>query len=104
MRGALIPILCLLTAPALALDEQEAYDKYIACYATAADRLMPQWCHDLDKLDLYARDACLMEATMVSLTARMRSPQKAVQNAEVDGKLAMLGRLRAYSKAGSCKQ
>jgi hypothetical protein len=104
MRSALIPILLLLGAPAQALDEQEAYDNYIACYQDAVDKLLPRWCHDVDMLDRSARDSCLMEASMVSLTARVRKPAKAVQNAQIDGKLAMLARLREYSKAGRCER
>ena len=104
MRAMLIPILLLLAAPAQALDEKEAYDNYLACYMQAVDELLPHWCHNVDMLDRSARDSCLMEATRVSATARVRKPEKAVQNAQIDGKLAMLDRLRAYNKAGQCQR
>ena len=102
MRRALTLIALLLAPPAQAVTEQEAYEAYLACFAQASERLMPNWCHDVDKLAEFSHQSCLQETVAVSQTARVRSPQRARLNVEMDAKLQLYDAVRNYRAQGSC--
>lgn len=104
MRFLAVLIIVLLPWPALAVDEFEAHDAYVKCFAVHAKKLLPNWCQDADQLANFAHQACLKEAAILSHVARIRKPAQAVKNAQLDAKLVMFDMLRKYNANPGCSR
>ncbi len=103
MRFLLATILIsLMPATAQAIDEFEAHDRYVQCFAKASQDLMPSWCHNSDQLANFAHQACLQEAVVVQETAKVRKPKQALQNAQLSAQLVMYDLLRSYKANPGC--
>ena len=102
-RLAMTFALLLLASPALALDEIEAREAYVACFVEQSDKLMPDWCDNPDKLAEFAHQSCYSETVAMNRAVGDRAEQVR-SSANLDGKLKMLGRLQKFNAAGNCER